>query len=117
MYLKLNRDRVQEILYIFKLRTGYDGSANTLQIRHQLSEEEHAWCRRCIGYTESVKHIINECNQYMIGRDELLRQIKAEIDFNWCRNGMELHKVVLYSDDFQKRLVRLPKEKQILFDE
>ena len=53
----------------------------------------------------------------MAGREELSRQIKAERDFNWCRNGMELHKVVLYSDDFQKRLVRLPKEKQTLFNE
>ena len=53
----------------------------------------------------------------MIGRDELLRQIKAEREFTWCRNEMDLHKVVLYSDEFQKRLVRLPKEKQILYDE
>ena len=30
---------------------------------------------------------------------------------------MELHKVVLYSDDFQKRLIKLPKEKQLVIDE
>ena len=51
-------------------------------------------------YTETVKHIVNECTQYMEGRDELMRQIKAEKHFLWCKIGKDLHKVVLYSDKF-----------------
>ena len=30
---------------------------------------------------------------------------------------MELHKIVLYSDVFQRRLVKLPKDKQLVIDE
>ena len=53
MYLRLNRERTEEAIYIFKMRTGFDGSAHTLNIQHQLLDNENEWCRRCILYGDS----------------------------------------------------------------
>lgn len=53
MYLRLNRERTEEAIYIFKMRTGFDGWAHTLNIQHQLLDNENEWCRRCILYGDS----------------------------------------------------------------
>ena len=39
-YIRLNKHRVDEIRYIFKLRTGCDGSRETLAMRHLLDVNE-----------------------------------------------------------------------------
>ena len=47
LYLKLNKDKIEAAVYIFKLRLGNDGSAATLKIRHLLEEKESSECETC----------------------------------------------------------------------
>ena len=58
-YIKLNKHRVDEIRYIFKLRTGCDGSRETLTTRHLLDMGEIN-CHVC-NVPETRTHIIRDC--------------------------------------------------------
>ena len=56
------KHRVDEIRYIFKLRTGFDGSRETLAMRHLLTEEEtnDQACKK----KETRVHILTEFKIY-----------------------------------------------------
>ena len=47
LYLKLNKDKIDAAVYIFKLRSGNDGSAVTLKTRHLLEANEQIECETC----------------------------------------------------------------------
>ena len=72
-YIKLNKHRVNEIRYIFKLRTGYDGSRETLTTRHLL-DQQFDKCHEC-QVKESRKHILENCIIYQKARDKLYQYI------------------------------------------
>ena len=63
LYLKLNRDRVEAAVYLFKLRSGNDGSAKTLNTRHLLENKESIECGTC-WEEENPKHILEDCVRY-----------------------------------------------------
>ena len=45
-YIKINKHRINEIRYIFKLRIGCDGSRETLHIRKLIGDQQTN-CHRC----------------------------------------------------------------------
>ena len=52
----MNKHKINEIRYIFKMRIGCDGSRGTLLIR-KLIQPEQANCHRC-EYPETREHIL-----------------------------------------------------------
>lgn len=65
-YIQINKHRVNEIRYIFKLRTGCDGSRDTLAMRHLIANEDTN-CNIC-NTIETRKHILTECKTYELER-------------------------------------------------
>ena len=57
MYFKLNKHRVKEIRYIFKMRIGCDGSREVMKIRRLLQENESELCHLC-QTLETREHIL-----------------------------------------------------------
>ena len=66
MYVKLNKYKINEIRYIFKLRIGCDGSRETLFIRKLIPTEE-LLCHQC-EVIESRQHILEDCDLYRHAR-------------------------------------------------
>ena len=52
----------------------------------------------------------------MIGREEIEHQRRSNRPFKWCGENLTLHEIVLYSDKFQSKLVRLPNDEQLIID-
>ena len=63
LYLKLNKEKVDAAVYIFKLRSGNDGSTKTLKTRHLLEDNESTECVTC-WEEETPQHILEECVRY-----------------------------------------------------
>ena len=72
-YIKLNKHRIDEIRYIFKMGIGCNESKETLYTR-KLIQEEELNCHWC-GTPETRKHIIMECEIYNSHRNNLMRKI------------------------------------------
>ena len=68
----MNHNKVEEIVYIFKMRAGNDGSANSLNVRHLLQQKEDLICKLCNKGEETIEHIIEECEAYSAGRQLLI---------------------------------------------
>ena len=72
----MNKHRIDEIRYIFKMRIGCDGSRETLHIR-KLIDDQQINCHRC-GVEETRKHIIENCEIYSRYRRKLERGINRK---------------------------------------
>ena len=57
----LNRVRAKEAIYIFKLRAGYDDLKTHLKLDINCQKQNPNGVEDALG-TETVKHIINDCN-------------------------------------------------------
>ena len=89
---------IDAIRYIFKLRTGCDGSRGTLYIRKLITDEELTchWC----GVIESRQHILEDCELYRHSRRRLQTQIDSDEEFNKISEHLSLLHICLYSSEF-----------------
>ena len=90
------------------MRTGCDGSRETLLIRKLIGNEQLN-CIRC-GVTESRRHILEDCEIYGRHRMKLVRGIERTREFQETTQGMNLTEICLYQSAFQRKMKKLTKD-------
>ena len=74
---------MEAAIYIFKLRSGNDGSAKTLKTRHLLECNESIECETC-WEEETPVHILEDCVRYWMPRQILKMFIKSNKGMSIC---------------------------------
>ena len=73
-YLRYNKNRKEEICYIFRIRTRCNGSQDCLKERHLVATNKYPFCNDA---RENERHIIEKCSEYKESRQICIVKLRT----------------------------------------